>query len=353
MHVKTLCVASVLMWSGLMAPASAQTDPSTIRIANLTDFNTPSIQGKVVELAPAAFSKNLGGSKYALWTYTDAIAMTDGENYCVAFVGLVHPAQPGKTARMPRTRQVQITKADKTGKLTEDEWNTCKSDALVPAIRGFSAGSDWNTLAREADAVTSEQGTRKATAANFTQFVSTYIGRVQSVEVPDAFTQAFDRRTLQIAILSTSLVVDNKLVCYAAAGVTARAPDKRNPHLPAHSFTQMRTQPAGNATPDEKRDCETAVAQEAVDIMLAKPWDQSGLLKDIAATREEGLPLVTAPRKASVNSVQRNTVSCHNECTNGNCLRTFSDGRKERWQAPRVFNPLTNNWEWQVNSCGQ
>lgn len=39
---------------------------------------------------------------------------------------------------------------------------------------------------------------------------------------------------------------------------------------------------------------------------------------------------------------------------NGSCIRTFEDGRKERWQAPRKYNPFTQNWEWdtQTNACG-
>ena len=45
-------------------------------------------------------------------------------------------------------------------------------------------------------------------------------------------------------------------------------------------------------------------------------------------------------------------LSCQNSCVNGNCVRTFADGRKERWQAPRVFDPLTNDWKWDTNSCG-
>jgi len=45
-------------------------------------------------------------------------------------------------------------------------------------------------------------------------------------------------------------------------------------------------------------------------------------------------------------------LTCQNSCVNGSCVRTFADGRKERWQAPRVFDPLTNDWKWETNSCG-
>lgn len=59
------------------------------------------------------------------------------------------------------------------------------------------------------------------------------------------------------------------------------------------------------------------------------------------------------PARQSTNT-SRNVVRCSNDCVNGNCVRTFEDGRKERWQAPRRYNPLTSNWDWDIttNACG-
>lgn len=45
-------------------------------------------------------------------------------------------------------------------------------------------------------------------------------------------------------------------------------------------------------------------------------------------------------------------LSCTNRCVNGSCVRTFADGRTEQWQAPRIFDPFTNDWKWDTNSCG-
>lgn len=62
------------------------------------------------------------------------------------------------------------------------------------------------------------------------------------------------------------------------------------------------------------------------------------------------------PRPSRTSSTTRSTnvLTCENRCMNGSCVRTFPDGRQERWQAPRVFNPLSNNWEWDTttNACG-
>ena len=53
-------------------------------------------------------------------------------------------------------------------------------------------------------------------------------------------------------------------------------------------------------------------------------------------------------------SNSRNVITCHNECQNGSCVRTFPGGRKERWQAPRVFDSISQNWGWDTttNACG-
>jgi hypothetical protein len=54
-----------------------------------------------------------------------------------------------------------------------------------------------------------------------------------------------------------------------------------------------------------------------------------------------------------VSTQERRVVSCHNQCMNGDCIRTFPNGRKERWQAPRVYDSMSGDWKWETNSCGQ
>jgi hypothetical protein len=75
----------------------------------------------------------------------------------------------------------------------------------------------------------------------------------------------------------------------------------------------------------------------------------------VYATTEVALEERRAQRstqRQNIRTQENNVVSCTNQCTNGSCLRTFSNGRTERWQAPRVFDPMTNDWKWEVNSCG-
>ena len=46
------------------------------------------------------------------------------------------------------------------------------------------------------------------------------------------------------------------------------------------------------------------------------------------------------------------SLSCTNRCVNGSCVRTFADGRTQRWQAQQTFDPFTNTWKWDTSSCG-
>jgi hypothetical protein len=55
-------------------------------------------------------------------------------------------------------------------------------------------------------------------------------------------------------------------------------------------------------------------------------------------------------RQVATRAVQ--ALSCTNRCVNGSCIRSFPDGRTEKWQAPRVFDPLNNDWKWDTSSCG-
>lgn len=73
--------------------------------------------------------------------------------------------------------------------------------------------------------------------------------------------------------------------------------------------------------------------------------------KTIAAKIDREEMAQAKPKSVRTNAVQR--LTCENQCVNGNCIRTFSDGRKERWQAPRVYDPFSRDWKWDTSSCGQ
>lgn len=44
-------------------------------------------------------------------------------------------------------------------------------------------------------------------------------------------------------------------------------------------------------------------------------------------------------------------ITCNTRCNNGDCYRTYSNGRQVNFQAERRFNPINNQWEWDSGSC--
>lgn len=84
----------------------------------------------------------------------------------------------------------------------------------------------------------------------------------------------------------------------------------------------------------------------------AEPKNFQSVYEKTTVAREKREGAKNQGNVKQVYTNQRNVVNCHNQCFNGDCLRTFSDGRKERWQAPRVFDPFTNDWKWETSSCG-
>lgn len=77
------------------------------------------------------------------------------------------------------------------------------------------------------------------------------------------------------------------------------------------------------------------------------PASFAKLAKLTEVEREKARP---AQRQVATRAVQN--LTCTNDCVNGSCVRTFPNGRTEKWQAPRVFDPFTNDWKWETNSCG-
>lgn len=44
-------------------------------------------------------------------------------------------------------------------------------------------------------------------------------------------------------------------------------------------------------------------------------------------------------------------VSCNTNCNNGNCYRTYDDGRRVQFEAPARVDPFTNQMTWDAGSC--
>lgn len=48
---------------------------------------------------------------------------------------------------------------------------------------------------------------------------------------------------------------------------------------------------------------------------------------------------------------QKGVITCRTNCWNGDCYRTYSDGTKKHFQAPRRYNPMSGQFEWDSGGC--
>lgn len=44
-------------------------------------------------------------------------------------------------------------------------------------------------------------------------------------------------------------------------------------------------------------------------------------------------------------------LSCNTQCENGDCYRTYDNGKRKHFQARQKYNPLSGHWEWDAGSC--
>ncbi len=63
----------------------------------------------------------------------------------------------------------------------------------------------------------------------------------------------------------------------------------------------------------------------------------------VAATPNDLFP----PRPSS----QPERTTCKTRCSNGNCYRTYDNGRKVQFQGKQKFNSFTSQWEWDSGGC--
>lgn len=91
---------------------------------------------------------------------------------------------------------------------------------------------------------------------------------------------------------------------------------------------------------------------EATALKNCSPHSKSECKVVVVSQEKVGTP--AGKKTVRSTTATNNTMSCTNQCRNGNCVRTFPDGRTERWQAPRVYDPFSQNWKWDTttNACG-
>lgn len=87
---------------------------------------------------------------------------------------------------------------------------------------------------------------------------------------------------------------------------------------------------------------------------LAKNEDNWGI---VALLREHGSTKSVAPAQNNSShfparpAKRSGVISCNTRCNNGDCYRTYDDGRQVRFQAQRKYNPISSQWEFDSGSC--
>lgn len=78
-------------------------------------------------------------------------------------------------------------------------------------------------------------------------------------------------------------------------------------------------------------------------------WISEAVLeRSVDATR---LDSQESPQFPPAPASRAGHTTCSTRCVNGDCYRTYSDGRRVRFQAQRKFNPVTSQWEWDSGGC--
>lgn len=350
---------SAFSLASMAAPAASKI--AVIDESDLTDFPEYAEQHLAAPLKAAIQQRGL-----ALYIETNFYTIKQS-GYCIALAGLTVPAKGDLHARVPASTVASVVREP----LGKQEWKS--GDCVASAARNvvdILNESTLDDLLRDIDWTRPEGGTRAKKKAD-ADMVSLYSDDLSADTKAAVFkaiheyavASVFDYRYATVTVHAKNLVMpDGQRVCWARASFVANPPNGREPHLPYNWRSAFH---AG----DDEATCARDAAVSAVQGKLDQSWDDKGLLKGFKNTREEGVPVpdlaavakkvaaIQAREQRSVlqqaRTQQRNVVSCTNNCVNGACVRTFPNGRKENWQAPRVYDPLKNDWTWDTNSCGQ
>ena len=330
------------------------------------------------------FSKNNGLSLLAR-TYSFKGNTAD---YCAAEVGITFaPTNPKQNPRIPSDMGWGAS-SGQSGMQMEGE-DGCLGKALKRATSNLFA-ADAGNLKSGFNLIVDAGGKRttKPKDDSTVNSVATGISDIgrQSIRdsLPDWFPKAFDYRNTQTRYAFNILNADaGRKVCIAVFGMTSRSPDDRNPRYPAANIIQAKLLERANAE-EAKKDAvcfnplfNAVIAQiEPSSSLVATYVDKWNLVsepglrepskKAIADTyalwnteqanlaKNEERASRQRPPPSRSTTRQTNRTSCTNDCMNGSCVRKFPDGTTERWQAPRKFDPFSQNWGWDTttNACG-
>jgi hypothetical protein len=299
----------------------------------------------------------------------------DGSRECVGEVGITH-APVGDKA-MPRMPSNRFYGGASDPSLSQE---ACKSKAVWRALDAL-LGNEANALQATLDATLPSGGKRPVEKASNTMTTSTYLGMTEvgnqyiRDEIPAWFARAFDYRAVAIVMRYTTVEADNgDLVCFASIGLTAPPPSDRQvkePFAEVFNAGTLKKSERANVNTDgrcfspffhwlvkENVQPDSDLIKTFIDnwARVAEPGLKAPTMKDVreaAAWHTERDRKAAATERAQEARQQRVAQQniCTVNCVNGACIRQWPNGRSERFQAPRKFNPSTSQWEWDTSGC--
>ena len=127
------------------------------------------------------------------------------------------------------------------------------------------------------------------------------------------------------------------------------AASQAEPHPDA---AQERQKLSAKLTPAQVAEAQRLAREWKVGDLLGRSWLKP-VLPSLAASSE----LATAPITSANDpypprpQAQAGMTTCRTNCNNGDCYRTYADGRKKHFQAPQKWNSLNNRFEFDPGTC--
>lgn len=368
-NLATYFLTAILLPLSMQAIAQSATvgnapAPFKVKLFNSLPFSEASITDFLSKTLPETHKSILSTGKYTLLVSTSHFELKGGKNYCIATLAVTHASPDERNIRWPSTGYYSVARHPSQSKLNAEQINDCQSNSLRTVVGRFSERDPAQFL-RNVDDTLPLGGKRMAEAPSelkahvFAAGLDEQAKREVFGAVPHDFRKRFDYRHVQWFVDADSVSFEDEIVCFANAGVAARSPGERNPRHPATWETVITVFDATQAkNRGANETCKQEAAVAAVNGRLSKSWDENGIFKDFSKTREDGLSLpnmkaVVSPAKQQPRVGQTSTQanSCTVSCVNGNCVRTWPNGKTERFQAPRKLNPMTGQWEWDTSGC--
>jgi hypothetical protein len=350
-------------------------------------FSTESVQQILARKLRPDTLKLLTDGPYALWYLTQHGTLRVGNDYCWAIVGLTESPAKGRAARIPdawATTMRQVKRRNADAFLSDEEISDCRSMALKGSIDLFAG---WD-VAKQLERVERTRGKGSvaspppgpAKGTTYTSHVGVSDNAQQRVAdtVPNDFSEAFDYRKVGWFLLADSFHFDDQVACFGIVSIGGHPLKDRNARFPQHYYWDVRELSANESRPQgAESSCKDNAVVSALESALEDPWDQKNLFADYATTREDGVPLITAFRKkagarAAAHSTptpgnrgladalrapgqcqppRGSTLRYRDQCSNGDCIRTFEGGCSVRFQAPYCYDALSSQWQWKPDGC--